>query len=98
LNIFLKGNFTGPDDLNLILAKNSKIEIHLVSPEGLRHVLDVNIYGIVTCMQIFRPKVSGNISTMLKGNLIAVLTLEPSLVSSLQAWENKSKHNEMIGY
>ena len=54
--VAITSNFTGPDDLNLILAKNSKIEIHTISPEGLRHYMDLNINGCVTCMQSFRPK------------------------------------------
>ena len=56
--IFVLGNFTGPDDLNLIVAKSSKLEIHTVTSDGLRHIIDVHIYGSVTCLQVFRPKVS----------------------------------------
>ena len=55
-NVAITSNFTGAEDLNLILAKNSKIEIHMVTPEGLRHYMDLNINGCVTCMQSFRPK------------------------------------------
>ena len=55
-NVAITSNFTGTNDLNLILAKNSKIEIHVISPEGLRHYMDLSINGCVTCMQSFRPK------------------------------------------
>ncbi|KAK3726388.1 hypothetical protein QZH41_016253 [Actinostola sp. cb2023] len=55
VNAVVVGNFTGPDDLNLVIAKNTRIEIHLVTPEGLRPVLDVGIYGRVTVMELFRP-------------------------------------------
>ncbi|CAG2066954.1 unnamed protein product, partial [Timema podura] len=48
------GNFTSPSDLNLILAKNSRIEIHLVTPEGLRPLKEVGLYGKVSVMKFFR--------------------------------------------
>ena len=52
------GHFTGQNDLNLIVAKNTRLEIHLVTPEGLRPLLDVGIYGKIACMRLFRPRVS----------------------------------------
>jgi DNA damage-binding protein 1 len=52
------GHFTGEKDLNLIIAKNTRLEIHLVTPEGLKPLLDVGIYGKLACMHLFRPKVS----------------------------------------
>lgn len=55
-NLAITCNFTNSNDLNLLLAKNSVIEIHTASPEGLRHYMDLNINGSVTCMQSFRPK------------------------------------------
>ncbi|KAI8000281.1 DNA damage-binding protein 1 [Camellia lanceoleosa] len=39
------GNFTGPQELNLIIAKCTRIEIHLLTPQGLQPMLDVPIYG-----------------------------------------------------
>lgn len=53
----LTGSFTGPDDLNLIQAKGSCIVISQVTAEGLKPVLDVDIFGRISCMQLFRPKV-----------------------------------------
>ncbi|XP_028397691.1 DNA damage-binding protein 1-like [Dendronephthya gigantea] len=50
------GHFTGEKDLNLIIAKNTRLEIHLVTAEGLRPLLDVGIYGKIACMHLFRPK------------------------------------------
>ena len=32
------GNFTSPTDLNLIIARSTRIEILSVSPEGLRSI------------------------------------------------------------
>lgn len=48
------GNFTSPDDINLILAKNTRIEIYVVSPEGLRPVKEIGIYGRISIMKLFR--------------------------------------------
>lgn len=48
------GNFTGPDDLNLIVAKTTRIEIHLLTSDGLKPLLDVNIYGRIATMSLFR--------------------------------------------
>ncbi|KAG8227614.1 hypothetical protein J437_LFUL011164 [Ladona fulva] len=49
------GNFTSPSDLNLILAKNTRLEIYLVTPEGLRPLKEVGLYGKVAVMKFFRP-------------------------------------------
>lgn len=52
----VKGNFTSPGDLNLIQAKGSYLVVNRVTPEGLKPVVDVNINGRITIMQLFRPK------------------------------------------
>ncbi|XP_071453607.1 DNA damage-binding protein 1 [Hetaerina americana] len=49
------GNFTSPSDLNLILAKNTRLEMYLVTPEGLRPLKEVGLYGKVAVMKFFRP-------------------------------------------
>lgn len=51
------GNFTSPNDLNLIVAKNTRLEIYLVTPEGLRPMKEVGLYGKVAVMKLFRPQV-----------------------------------------
>lgn len=51
------GNFTSPTDLNLIIARNSQLEIDLVTPEGLRPLKEVNINGQISVMRHFRPQV-----------------------------------------
>lgn len=48
------GNFTGPKDLNLILDKLVRLEIYLVTPEGLRSLKEVAIHGRIQVMQKFR--------------------------------------------
>ncbi|XP_010434237.1 PREDICTED: DNA damage-binding protein 1b [Camelina sativa] len=49
------GNFTSPQELNLIVAKSTRIEIHLLSPQGLQTILDVPLYGRIATMELFRP-------------------------------------------
>lgn len=55
VNACITGNFTSPDDLNLIIAKNTRLEIYLVTPEGLRPVKEVGIYGRIAVLKLFRP-------------------------------------------
>jgi len=55
INAAVTGHFTGPDDLNLVIAKNNCLEVHTVTPEGLQPKLDVKIYGRIATMQLFRP-------------------------------------------
>ncbi|XP_018327485.1 DNA damage-binding protein 1 [Agrilus planipennis] len=50
------GNFTSPNDLNLIVAKTTRLEIYLVTPEGLRPVKEVGIYGKIVVLKLFRPQ------------------------------------------
>ncbi|TXG48061.1 hypothetical protein EZV62_027355 [Acer yangbiense] len=47
------GNFTTPQELNLILAKCTRIEIHLLTPQGLQLKLDVPIYGRIAHWNFF---------------------------------------------
>ncbi|RUS91294.1 hypothetical protein EGW08_000908 [Elysia chlorotica] len=49
------GNFTSPNDLNLIIAKNTRLEIYVVTPEGLRPVKEIMIYGRISVIELFRP-------------------------------------------
>lgn len=51
------GNFTSQNDLNLIVAKNTRLEIYLVTPEGLRPMKEIGLYGKVAVMKLFRPQV-----------------------------------------
>lgn len=48
------GNFTSATDINLVVAKNNRIEIHTVTPEGLRPVKEISLYGKVAVMKFFR--------------------------------------------
>lgn len=55
----LAGHFTGPDAFNVLLARGSRLEIHSVSAEGLKPVLDVPLYGHINYMQLFKTEVRG---------------------------------------
>ncbi|KAF7266770.1 hypothetical protein GWI33_019945 [Rhynchophorus ferrugineus] len=50
------GNFTSPTDLNLIVAKNNRLDTYLVTPEGLRPIKEIGLYGKVAVMKLFRPQ------------------------------------------
>jgi hypothetical protein len=38
-------------------SKCTRIEVHLLVPEGLQPVMDAPIYGRIACMELFRPPV-----------------------------------------
>jgi len=50
------GNFTSSTDFNLLVVKSNKIEIMTLTAEGLRFVKEVNIYGTIEVMKLFRPR------------------------------------------
>jgi len=50
------GHFTSANELNLILAKTDRIEIYLVTPSGLKLLLEENIVGSIAALQCFTPK------------------------------------------
>ncbi|XP_063400808.1 DNA damage-binding protein 1-like [Mytilus trossulus] len=55
VNACVTGNFTSSDDLNLIIARNTRMEIYVVTPEGLRPIKEVGINGRIDVMELFRP-------------------------------------------
>lgn len=66
------GNFTSADDLNLIVAKNSRFEIYLVTPEGLRPLKEVNVYGKIAVLKHFRPAVNMRTTVSLQINQTSI--------------------------
>lgn len=66
------GNFTSPNDLNLIVAKNTRLEIYLVTPEGLRPMKEIGLYGKVAVMKLFRPQVCSHIYPLSAGYLLTL--------------------------
>lgn len=53
----LTGNFTGEKELNLIVVKGNNLVVNVVTPEGLRPVVDANVRGRITLAKLIRPKV-----------------------------------------
>lgn len=49
------GAFTGPGDVNLIVAKFSRLEIHTLKEASIEPLLDVPIYGRICVLELFRP-------------------------------------------
>ena len=43
---------TGADDINLIISKVTRIEIHKLAEGGLQGISDVPIYGRIACMRV----------------------------------------------
>uniref|UniRef100_A0AAY5LAE0 DNA damage-binding protein 1 n=1 Tax=Esox lucius TaxID=8010 RepID=A0AAY5LAE0_ESOLU len=56
VNACITGHFTSAEDLNLLIAKNTRLEIYVVTAEGLRPVKEVGMYGKISVMELFRPK------------------------------------------
>jgi len=50
----LTGNFTGPNDRNLIVGKNNQLEIWTMAEEGIEPKHDVPIYGRISTMSLYR--------------------------------------------
>lgn len=42
------------------MAKNNRLEVHIVSPEGLQPVKEIGVYGLIAVMKLFRPQVRPN--------------------------------------
>ncbi|KAF9925024.1 DNA damage-binding protein 1a [Linnemannia zychae] len=78
----IKGNFTGPDDLNLILGKGTRIEVYLVSSDGLKIVKEFGIYGEIACLEPFRPPGHTMDMLLLTTTHYQMLTLSLRLSSS----------------
>ncbi|XP_077865636.1 DNA damage-binding protein 1-like [Saccoglossus kowalevskii] len=57
VNACVTGNFTSSGDLNLIIAKNTRLEIYVVTPEGLRPIKEIGMYGRIAVMELFRPPI-----------------------------------------
>lgn len=55
--------FTSPEDLNLIISKVTRMEIHRVRQDGLEGIADVPIYGRVAALKVrnlFQPSSLGH--------------------------------------
>lgn len=54
--ILFKGRITSSNDLNLIICKNSLIEIYRVTSEGLKFLKQITIWGVVETLNMYRNK------------------------------------------
>lgn len=52
----IKCNFTSPSDFNLIIARCSRLEVHLMNPGELEPLLEFGVFGRIAVLQKFRPK------------------------------------------
>lgn len=84
----LSGHFTSAEDLNLLIAKNTRLEIYVVTAEGLRPVKEVGMYGKIAVMELFRPKVSalGWLGPAIKGELVVVVGFTLFDVTACLGW------------
>jgi len=53
----LIANFTSPTDRNLLVARFNRIDISLVTEQGLQPIKEVPLYGKIEIMKVIRPKV-----------------------------------------
>ncbi|KAI7870661.1 mono-functional DNA-alkylating methyl methanesulfonate N-term-domain-containing protein [Spinellus fusiger] len=51
----VKGPFTAPHVINLVLGKGTRIEIYTLTPDGLKPTLEFSIYGTITVMTLHTP-------------------------------------------
>jgi DNA damage-binding protein 1 len=50
------GSFTGENDLNLIVGRTNRLEMLLVTAEGLKPHLEVPIFGRIAALKVFRAR------------------------------------------
>ncbi len=50
------GNLTSDEDLNLLIAKTSRLELFTVTAEGLKPLQEIGIFGRLAIVQFFQPK------------------------------------------
>ncbi|KAF2354903.1 hypothetical protein FHG87_014345 [Trinorchestia longiramus] len=67
------GQLTSTNDLNLVIAHNNVLELHLVTPEGLKLLKEITIYGKIACLNLFTPRPTSDTGEKPK-DLIFLLT------------------------
>ncbi|KAF8072489.1 DDB1A [Scenedesmus sp. PABB004] len=50
------GHFTAPNETNLIIGRSTHLEIQRLEGDGLKGVLTVPLWGVLSAMKLFRPK------------------------------------------
>ena len=83
VSMYFTGHLTSPTDLNLIIVRNNRVELHLVTPEGLKPLKELTIYGKICCMHLFTPQVSGSYHFSLLIPFLCIITIMPVSVNEL---------------
>ncbi len=78
----VSGQFTGEADINLIIAKSTRLEVHRLTPEGLQPVIDANIYGRIAFMSLYRPAVRLSVTRCGWSRVICVVLMGMICVGS----------------
>ncbi|KAI8324485.1 hypothetical protein GQ54DRAFT_296163 [Martensiomyces pterosporus] len=52
----ISGPFIAPHETNLVVAKGNRLEIHTLTPQGLRLVTEQQLYGRIVSLHFFHPK------------------------------------------
>ncbi|GAX83262.1 hypothetical protein CEUSTIGMA_g10688.t1 [Chlamydomonas eustigma] len=73
------GSFTSPTDVNLIIAKSTKVEVHKLTLAGLQLVMELPIYGRISAVELFRPKgkYQDNLFILVEKYKVCVLEFDP---------------------
>ena len=72
--VCIAGKLTSSSDLNLVIARNNVLELHLVTPEGLKLLKEINIYGRIACMNLFTPRPVSAVTSDKPKDLVFILT------------------------
>ena len=84
------GNLTSSNDLNLVIARNNKIEIMLITQEGLQSIREFNINGSVEVMKLFRPVGAT------KDRLFIITKRQQVMILEVQTLAEGSRHFEVV--
>ncbi|KAG0223154.1 DNA damage-binding protein 1a [Actinomortierella wolfii] len=81
----IKGNFTGPNDLNLVLGKGTRVEVFIIGPEGLKSVKEFGLYGEIETLKAIRPPGSPTDLLLVTTTHYQMLTLSLHLSQDAEA-------------
>ena len=76
--------------MNLIIARNTKIEIMIVTPEGLRSIREFSINGSCEIMKLFRP------AGAMKDRLFLVTKRHHAMILEVEQGPDGSKDFEIV--
>lgn len=66
------GSFVSPTDLSMVLAKTNRVELMLVTSEGLQPYRECPIFGRIATVKLFRAptEVDGAFSQLISGSSV----------------------------